>query len=122
LRVDLGCHAYKKQTKSKWHFRVERSNTILSWHAEDEFVFSDEILFVLEQPHNAQNDQLWAARIEDIPDYENNVPRFQSSPPVMVWDALCKRGKLPLVFIYIGVKINAEYCEVLEKCKVKVCA
>ena len=72
---------------------------------------------MLEQPHNAQNDRLWAARIEDIPEYEKNVPRFQSSPSVMVWGALCKRGKLPLVFIDKGVKINAAYykSEVLEK-------
>lgn len=122
LKKDLGCHAYKKRkvhgisdaTKKK---RVERCSTILSWHAGDEFVFSDEKLFVLEQPHNAQNDRLWAARIEDIPEYEKNVPRFQSSPSVMVWGALCKRGKLPLVFIDKGVKINAAYykSEVLEK-------
>lgn len=26
-----------------------------------------------------------------------------------VWGGLCKRGKLPLVFIEKGVKINAEY-------------
>lgn len=122
LRVDLGCYAYKKRkvhgisevTKKK---RVQRSNTILSWHAGDEFVFSDEKLFVLEQPHNAQNDRLWAPRIEDIPGNQKNVPRFQSSPSVMVWGAVCKRGKLPLVFIDKGVKINALYykTEVLEK-------
>lgn len=34
----------------------------------------------------------------------------------MVWGAVCKRGKLPLVFIGKGVKINAEYykTEVLD--------
>lgn len=122
LRADLGCHAYKKRkvhsiSKAIKKKRLDRSNTILSWHAGDEFVFSDEKLFVLEQSHNAQNDRLWAENIQDIPYNQRNVPRFQSAPSVMVWGAVCKRGKLPLVFIDKGVKINAEYykTEVLEK-------
>lgn len=79
LRADLGCHAYKKR---KVHGISEaitkkilgRSNTILSWHAGDEFVFSDEKLFVLEQPLNVQNGRLWTANIQDIPDNQRNVP------------------------------------------------
>lgn len=122
LRHDLGCYAYKKRkvhglSQASKQKRAERSNTILSWHAGDEFVFSDEKLFVLEQSHNAQNDRLWAAKMADIPENQKYVPRFQGAPSVMVWGAVCTRGKLPLIFIDKGVKINAEYykTEVLEK-------
>lgn len=122
LTKDLGCKPYKKRkvhgvSAAAQKKRRDRANQILAWHAGDEFIFSDEKLFVLEQHHNAQNDRLWSVSFKDIPENERSVPRFQSASSVMVWGAICKRGKLPLVFIEKGVKINAQYykTEVLEK-------
>lgn len=121
LKQDLGCQAFKKRkvhgvsepSKKK---RLERATLLLSRHAGRDFVFSDEKLFVLQQSHNVQNDRLWACRSRDIPDRDRNIPRFQSAASVMVWGGICKRGKLPLVFIEKGVKINALYykMEVLQ--------
>lgn len=80
LRIDLKLTPYKKQkiygvpaaVKEKSYERVQR---LLDWHAGDEIVFSDEKLFVLELPHNPQNDPVWATSIHDIPDHELYVPR-----------------------------------------------
>ena len=80
-------------------------------------MFSDEQLFVLQQPHNVQNDRLWAPTLGSILPSHINIPRFQSAASVMVWGAVFRYGKLPLVFIEKNVKINAAYykTEVLEK-------
>ena len=80
-------------------------------------MFSDEKLFVLQQPHNVQNDRLWAPTLASIPPSHINIPRFQSAASVMVWGAVSRRGKLPLVFIEKNVKINAACykTEILEK-------
>ena len=37
------------------------------------------------------------------------VERFQGEKKVMVWAAVSKKGKFPLVFVEPGVKINAAY-------------
>jgi inhibitor of nuclear factor kappa-B kinase subunit alpha len=122
LKYDLRCHAFKKRkvhgvSATSKQKRLERATLLLSRHAGEEFVFSDEKLFVLQQSHNIQNDRLWACSSRSIPDSERNIPRFQSAVSVMVWGGICKRGKLPLVFIEKGVKINAIYykTEVLQK-------
>ena len=82
---------------------------LLERHANDEILFSDEKLFVLEPSHNAQNDRMYAACLQDIPYEKLGVPRSQSAQSVMVWGAVTKRGKLPLLFIEKGVKINKDY-------------
>lgn len=122
LRKDLGLQAFKKRkvhgvsaaSKKK---RLERASLLLSRHGGEEFIFSDEKLFVLQQSHNVQNDRLWAISSRTVPESDRNIPRFQSADSVMVWRGICKRGKLPLVFIEKGVKVNAIYykTEVLEK-------
>lgn len=90
LKSDLHCRAYKKRkvhgvSEATSHKRFDRAAHLLAWHAGDEFVFSDEKLFVLQQPHNSQNDRLWSVSIHDIPDNQKNIPRFQSAAAVMVW-------------------------------------
>ena len=81
-------------------------------------MFSDEKLFVVEEHLNAQNDRVYAAAFEDIPEGVRTVPRFQKPGSVMVWGAVSSRGKFPLVFVESGVKINAAYYreEILEGC------
>jgi inhibitor of nuclear factor kappa-B kinase subunit alpha len=107
-------HGLSEATKKK---RIERSKHILAWHAGDETIFSDEKMFVLEQSQNSQNDRAWSVSIQDIPEDKQHVPRFQNAASIMVWGAISPRGKLPLIFIEMGVKINANYYleEVLKK-------
>nr|XP_029709501.1 uncharacterized protein LOC115255511 [Aedes albopictus] len=95
---DLGCKPYKKRkvhgvSEATREKRLNRAKMILTRHAGQEFVFSDEKLFVLQQPHNVQNDRVWAPTRDSIPECSLNIPRFQN------------------------VKINAAYykTEVLEK-------
>lgn len=122
LKQDLGLKAYKKTkihglTDAQKVKRYERSKLLLDWHAGDEIIFSDEKLFLLQESHNAQNDRVYAATLDDIPSNKRNVQRFQNVSSVMVWGAISPRGKLPLIFIEKGVKINQKYYldEVLKK-------
>lgn len=89
--------------------RVRRSRIILSQHANSSIIFSDEKLFLLQPSHNAQNDRIYAASINDVPIKKKVVERYQNVSSVMVWGAICNRGKLPLLFIDKGVKVNKEY-------------
>ena len=114
FRDELKCKAYKKRkvhgiSEASEKKRLERSSALLAWHGGDEIIFSDEKLFVLEQTFNVQNDRLWSVDIQSIPSEKKNVPRFQNASAVMVWAAISKRGKFPLIFIERGVKINANY-------------
>lgn len=114
FKHDLGLKAYKKHkihglTTAQKKKRFERSKMLLSWRRGDEIIFSDEKLFLLQESHNAQNDRVWCASIEKIPDNKRQVQRFQNVSSVMVWGAISKRGKFPLVFIDKGVKINQQY-------------
>lgn len=122
IKKDLGMKAYKKKkihglTIAQKKARVKKCDHLLSWHGDTEFIFSDEKLFVLQEHHNAQNDRLYAVSMDDIPIEKKIVERYQSASSVMVWGAISVRGKLPLVFIDKGVKINKEYYleEVLKK-------
>lgn len=108
LKDDLGFKAFKKHkihalSEAQNVKRVQRSKTILGWHAGDEFIFTDEKLF--------------SASLQQISEETLHVSRSQSAIRIMVWGAICNRGKLPLVFIDKGVKINQNYYieEVLEK-------
>lgn len=122
LKSDLKMRAYKKSkvhglTASTIAKRKKRSEHILQWHEGDEFIFSDEKLFVLEQSLNSQNDRIYSISFQDLPDDRKYVKRFQKPSSVMVWGAISKRGLLPLKFVDPGVKINAEYykTEILEE-------
>ncbi|XP_055527221.1 uncharacterized protein LOC129719837 [Wyeomyia smithii] len=97
MTKDLGYKPYNKRkvygvTEAATKKKLDRAKLILPRHAGQEFVFSDEKLFVLQQPYN-------------------------SASSVIVWEAISWRGKLPMVFIERIVKINAVYykTEVLEK-------
>ena len=63
----------------------------------------------MEESLNSQNDRIYAAAFEDIPEQERIVQRFQKPGSVMVWGAVSSRGKFPLVFVESGVKINSAY-------------
>lgn len=114
LKKDLGNKPYKKQkihglTSKNIADRVARSRLLLKTHAGHNIIFSDEKLFTLEAPLNKQNDRVYGASLRDIPADKRAVERYQNASSVMVWGAISTKGKLPLLFIDKGVKINKEY-------------
>lgn len=82
---------------------------MLNRHPVHNIVFSDEKLFLLQESHNAQNNRIYAVSKGQIPACIRLVERYQNVSSVMVWGAISAKGKLPLLFIDKGVKINAKY-------------
>lgn len=114
IKKDLGYSAFKKQkihglTRKNIADRVARSRLLLKTHAGHNIIFSDEKLFTLEATLNKQNDRVYGACLRDIPADKRAVERYQNASAVMVWGAISTKGKLPLLFIDRGVKINKEY-------------
>lgn len=127
LRRDLRLKCYKKRkahglSDAQKENRVIRSKNLIKrfklarWKKLENLIFSDEKLFEVRQTHNSKNDVVYALKIEDIPEKSRTVQRFQKSSSVMVWGAVSKTAKLPLVFVEKGVKINANFylTEILE--------
>ena len=75
----------------------------------ENLVFSDEKLFTIEESSNRENDRIYAAFVEDIPEDIRNIQRFQHPSSLMVWAAVSKKGKFRLVFVDSGVKVNQQY-------------
>lgn len=114
IKCDLHMNAYKKQkihglTVAQKKARVTKCKDLLAWHAGDEIIFSDEKMFQLQDTHNQQNDRVYGISLNSIPVNKLAVERFQGVSAVMVWGAISKKGKFPLLFIDRGVKINKEY-------------
>lgn len=114
LKHDLGLIAYKKQrvhglTGAQKTARVNKCRYLLQWHDGDEIIFSDEKLFLLQDSHNQQNDRVYASTLADAPKSKLAIERYQNTSGVMVWGGISRKGKLPLLFIDKGVKINQEY-------------
>ena len=68
-------------------------------------VFSDEKPFTIEEDLKAQNDRVYAATIEDIPQQARAVQRFQKPGFVMI----CGAVSITPAFVEAGVKANATY-------------
>ena len=125
VKFDLGLRPYKLRklqglTQDQRDKRHQRSKVLLKRFARkklDNIVFSDEKLFSVSEYHNSQNVRIYAASLEDIPEDMRTVERFQGEQKVMVWAAVSKKGKFPLVFVEPGTKINAAFYKmhVLEK-------
>jgi hypothetical protein len=117
IKEDLGLKPYKKRkvhglTDAQKEKRLVRSKQLLERHGSsdlEQLVFSDEKLFSVQEKLNSQNTCIYSLSIEDIPEHLRTVQRFQSEDKVMVWCAVSKKGKFPLVFVESGVKINAQY-------------
>ena len=79
----------------------------------------------MKQQFYPQNDKVLAANSEDVPEDMLTVYRPQKLSSVMVWAAVSKTWKLPLIFVKQGVKVNTnvyiddilapEYENVLQK-------
>lgn len=114
VKEDLHMKAYKKQkihglSMAQKQARLQKCKNILAWHEGDDIIFSDEKMFTLEDTHNQQNDRVYGKSLKDIPENHLAVERFQNHSAVMVWGAFSRKGKLPLLFIERGVKINQDY-------------
>lgn len=121
-KFDLGMKGYKKQkihglTDAQKEARVKRCRGLVQRHATSEIIFSDEKMFVLQETYNSQNDRVYAISLAKAPREKLQIQRFKNASKIMVWGAISLRGKLPLVFVEPGVKINSEYYvnEILEK-------
>jgi hypothetical protein len=64
--------------------RFKRAKILLSWHAGDELIFSDEKMFFLKQQLNVQNDRVWSVSLSAIPREKLTIPRYQNASAVMV--------------------------------------
>ncbi|XP_031639580.1 uncharacterized protein LOC116351602 [Contarinia nasturtii] len=98
LKENLGVKTFKKTRKHG--FTIKNKQDRKQKYEE---------LFLLQPSLNAQNDRVYAASIEDIP--EEFVERLQNVSSVMVWAAVSAGHKFPLVFVEKGVKINAAVYE-----------
>lgn len=124
VKKDIGFRPYRKRkvaglTTLQMEKRLKRCKVLKKRHAGrslKKIIFSDEKLFLMEECHNAKNDVVYAARFDDIPRKKLSVQRYQNKSSVMVWAGVSHRGKLPLIFIDKGVKINSTYYreEILE--------
>lgn len=117
LNIDLGLKPYKKikrhglSAKNKKD-RIDRCKRLLKRHGQksvEKIVFSDEKMWMLQESYNAQNDRIYSISINDVPQNVRTVQRYQNSSAIMVWGAVSHNGKLPLIFVDKGTKINAEF-------------
>ncbi len=117
VKEDLGLKPYKKRkvqglTQQQRVKRHQRAKMLLKRFANqeiDQIVYSDEKLFSVEERVNRQNVRIYAVSFEDIPEHMRTVQRFQNEDKTMVWAGCSKKGKLPLVFVDPGTKVNATY-------------
>ncbi len=107
VKDDIGLKPYKHQKvhglstaqKDKRLVRCKRLLRRSGNNRVNSIVFSDEKIFTVEEKLNKQNDRIYAAAIEDIPEKIRTVQRFQSPSSFMVWVAVSAQGKFPLMFV-----------------------
>jgi inhibitor of nuclear factor kappa-B kinase subunit alpha len=126
LEKKLDMFPYKIQsvhelTTKKKATRLTRAKALKVRHASgelDNLVFSDEKVFTIQQYVNKQNDRVWATSKSSINADNFRATHTQGAASVMVWAAITATGRTPLVFVPVGVKINAqEYRQrILEGC------
>ena len=62
----------------------------------------------VEAKFNTQNDRILGKSPKDLPDHLRFVSRRQKPSSVMVWGAISKSWKSPLIFVKEGVKVNTD--------------
>jgi hypothetical protein len=99
-------HLISDATKQK---RMERCQKLLNRLKAGTLVspvFCDEKIFTVEAVRNQQNDRFLSPGPSScVP----SVSRCQHPASVMVWAAVSKEGKSPLVFVSPGAKVNTTY-------------
>ena len=115
MNRDLGLSSFKRKqahflTETIKAKRLSRSKGLLTRFANqglEKVLFSDEKLFTVEEASNRQNDRILSTKASVIPEELKLVKRVQKPSSVMVWGGISAVGRTPLVFIPVGVKINA---------------
>lgn len=72
-------------------------------------LFTDEKLFKVEAEFNPQNHRVLASTSEQANNQGRMIKRASHPQQVMVFGAITSDGKMPLIFVDPGVKINKEY-------------
>ena len=91
--------------------RLERSKVLLNELKSGmagETIWSDEKIFTVELAHNRRNDRVLGKKSSDIPYDIKTVHRTMKPQSVMVWAAISKTWRSPLIFVEEKVKINAK--------------
>ena len=63
-------------------------------------------MFTVEAKFNAQNDRVLVRHLEDVSEDISIYYCRQKSAFVIVWDAVSKTWKSPLIFVKQGAKVN----------------
>ena len=117
VEQDLKMSLYKIRTRQlltdlQKRKRKERAKILLNrlkgGTEKGEIVFSDEKLFSVEAKFNTQNDRILGKSPKDLPDHLQFVSRRQKPSSVMVWGAISKSWKCPLIFVKERVKVNTD--------------
>ena len=91
--------------------RLERSKILLKKFRSGtagEIVWSNEKIFTVEMAYNRRNDRIIGRSIKDIPCDQKTVHRIVKPVSVMVWAAVSKSWRFPLIFVDQSAKINAK--------------
>ena len=73
-------------------------------------LFTDEKLFTIEGVVNKRNDRIYACSNAHL-----TVPRSAHLKSIMIFAGICYDGKMPLIFVFQGVKVNANsYLDLLN--------
>jgi len=94
--------------KSKRHERSKILLNELKSGTAGEVIWSDEKIFTVEQAHNGRNDRVIGKKSSDIPSNMKTVYRTMKPASVMVWAAISKTWKSPLIFVDERAKITAK--------------
>lgn len=116
MKNKLQVKAYKIQkvqdlTAAQKKVRLERAKALKARHARSELnnlVFSDEKIFTVQQIVNKQNDRVYLKDRSSIGNEHLLAFRKQKPASLMVWAAITRNGRSPLVFVPEGCKINAQ--------------
>ena len=117
VEQDLKMSPYKIRTRQlltdlQKRKRKERAKILLNrlkgGTEKGKIVFSDEKLFLVEAKFNTQNDRILGKLPKDLPDHLRFVSHRQKPLSVMVWGAISKSWKSPLIFVKEGVKVNTD--------------
>ena len=88
----------QKKTLSKAAKQKKKLLNELKRGTAGETVWSDEKIFTIEQAHS-RNDRVIGRKVSDIPYERKTVYRRMKPASIMVWAAISKIWKSPLIFV-----------------------
>ncbi|PIC32571.1 hypothetical protein B9Z55_012846 [Caenorhabditis nigoni] len=113
----LDFHSYRMQkaaflTKKNQLLRKQKARQLLlgtrsGTHLRT--IFSDEKIFTIEANKNGQNNRIIATDFETACKNGKIINKTSHPASVMVFGAICADGKMPLIFVDPGAKVNQFY-------------